>query len=816
MNPQFKKYTVAFSFVLLLIAHLAHACGPSLYLNEGRFSLFSSGLDGFDGLEPFYYSESFINSYNPDPAGKDYQRNCEEWRKYCGNKASIEDIYLMQYKTNPTTFLNDIAVDDWSHYEHNTYIQWLRLSNHKEALGYFILSKKIESTQFGDSDPWREGGNLQYDKMCDYTDSAKALCLKTKDKFLRERYAFQALKMEYYCHRTGEVLEGEISALDLYKEYLSHSKSVVAGWAALFYGLRHADENIRTLYLLKAFDLSEEKKVFCYLYISPANMDHLLLVNKDKKVKELVYVLKAMRIYGRAFDQIKTLYNVNPGSKYLPMLISREINKMEDWIWSTDMLNFSTLGTDDDGKVSRAPSNREGVYEMDKYVCANRISDVKYLKEVRNFLSQIKIKHNESFRHLAIAHLYNMTKDYTDALLCLNKMPVFKNKRLETQRLIEWTIASAYTHNVRERSFQNRLAKNLDKLYVLNSSFAKRDSNANYYYYEGDYGTDEDKLEREDDFGELLLMLSNRFKEQGDIMMAGLLYNKANVLHNIYDGDRATSVSYGTIAYFDRNATVSTIDSLLRFMHKANKTRFERFAVARITAADDFYKDLKGTILMRKQKFHEALKVFMDIDTAFWQDNQNFVDYLPKSSITSLGTLSPWVTEVPAKYAYCSKALIVKDIVRIEDSLKIATLSNDHKAMLHYRLGNCLYNISYNGKAWMMESYGKTAREEISDKGDYAYYSFYPNNLRYGRNYYGCEAAKKEYQLSFELSSDREMKVWALLNLRLCEHSSFYTDDKEISPYLIKLNKSFEDSRTYQMALSVCPDITDNVKHFKQ
>lgn len=362
MSRQFKKYTAGFSLALLFLSYLMHACGPSLYLNEGRFSLFSNGLDGFDGLEPFYYSESFVNSYTPDPAGKDYRRNCEEWRKYCGNKATVEDIYQIQYKTDANTFLNDIASNNWGPYEHNTFMQWLRLSNHKEAFGYFILSKKIESTQFGEPDPWREGGNLQFSKICEYADSAKALCLKTKDKFLRERYAFQALKMEYYCHRTGEVLDGEISALDLYNKYLSRSKSVVAGWAALFYGLRHDDGNIRTLYLLKAFELSEEKKVFCYLYISPADMDNLLMVNKDKKVKELICVLKAMRTYGRAFQQIKTLYKINPNSKYMPMLISREINKMEDWIWSTDMLNFSTLGTDDDGKVGHAPSNREQGY----------------------------------------------------------------------------------------------------------------------------------------------------------------------------------------------------------------------------------------------------------------------------------------------------------------------------------------------------------------------------------------------------------------------------------------------------------------------
>ena len=816
MNRLYKKLITAFSFVLLIVS-MAHACGPSLYLNEGRFSLFRNGLDGYEGLEPFYFSESFLNSYIPDPAGFDYRRNCEEWRKYCDSNISIEDIFQMQYKADADTFLKALASNDWRRFGSNTFLKWLQQPKHKEAYDYFILSKRVEFTQFGDKDPWHEGDNVQFMSMDDCHKKLVELSAATKDKFLRERYAFQALKMEYYVYGTETIPSFEPHALPLYKKYLINSKSVVAGWAALFYGLMQKDNNLRTFYLLKAFDLSEEKKVFCYNHLSKDDMNKLLASVKDKKTMELIYAVQGMKTYGKAFAAIQKLYKLNPQSKYLPLLISREINKLEDWIWSPELLHFSTLGLDDDKKVKRERWNRNDNYhDPDVFYFArlNLVNDINYLKKFRGFVSNMKMAKYKSFTQLATAHLYNITKNYDSALLCLNRMPKQNDTSIETQKIIEWSIATAYTHNVLDAEFKNQLLHHLKKLNALNPAFSTRDTTYSFsgYEYEGS-DTNEAVAEKNDDFGELLLMLSNRFLEKGDIVTAGLLYNKANITANIYDGCRDDSllVSYKFIAYFDRNASVATMDSLLRFIGKQNKTAFEQFICPKKWAKEDFYKDLKGTILVRQQKFKEALDVFEDIDSDFWNVNYEYANYLPKKSITSLGTMAPWADMKPIQYDYCNKAFILNDITQIQDSLKMNKLSNSQKALLHYRLGNCLYNITYFGKAWMMESYGKTDREETNDKGYFAYYSFYPNNIKYGKNYYGCEAAMKEYKLALNITSDKEMKIWALLNLNLCENISFYyKSKKKPSAYLATLNKYYSKSETFQNASAICPGMDEH------
>ncbi len=96
---------------------------------------------------------------------------------------------------------------------------------------------------------------------------------------------------------------------------------------------------------------------------------------------------------------------------------------------------------------------------------------------------------------------------------------------------------------------------------------------------------------------ELFILLSHCFEKKGNTVIAGLLYNKANITINRYDGGYRDSVFYRNIAYFDRAANPADIDTLLALKHKKNKTPFEQILSPRLWGSDDQYNDLKGTIL---------------------------------------------------------------------------------------------------------------------------------------------------------------------------------------------------------------------------
>lgn len=815
MNLRYSIFTICFSLLCCCAIPLP-ACGPSIYADEGRMQLFRNGLDGLQSLEPFYYSERFLNNYAADPAGKDYQRNCAEWRLFTNNQASIDDIYAIQYDTDAGAFLQAIASGDRKFFGNNSFMLWLQRKEHKAALDYMILAKRAESTQFRDADPWSDSAKSRLEMPDELAGEALNRCGQVKQQFLKERYAFQALKMAYY---SGDALKNRQAVLDLYPAILDKSNSVVLGWAQLFYAMQQNDPLRQTIYLLYAFDHSEEKKVFCYQQIGRRTLDSLLPLIKDPYAQELAQVLKGMKRYGSAFEQIKAVYTLNPKSKYLPLLLTREVNKLEDWIWSPELLGFNGIAFEA-GTVKRAPYNKAYAKQDSGYAYyakKNLEQDKQRLADLRSLLEKMAESPggNKDFLVLCIAHLHNISGNYEQARKWVGTIPPMADKQYEIQRLIEATIAFAYTEDVTTPTAKDRLATNLMQMDQLNPSFLKSlETGSDPNRFDPGRNTEE----YDDDMAELFLLLSNRFKARGDLLTAGLLYSKAGVLRNTYDGWADTSdAHYRFIAYFDREATPATIDSLLDFKHQKRKTVFEGLITPVRWAHEDFYRDLKGTMLVRREQYHEALAVFTSMDSLFWQQHYDYKSYLPMSTITNLGTLSPWDEPQQAKpYSLSSKKQIVEEVVQLQDSLSLR-LPAETLARLHYRLGHALYSFSYYGKAWMMMSYGRTSREQWNTESDFAYYSFYPNSLYYGNNYYGCANAIAAYNKAMSLSRNKEFKAKCLLSLTLCDNAAqdmrnsrkgLYNPQPYRSPYLQQLARKYSRTMAFETASSTCPDIT--------
>lgn len=814
MNLRYSIFTICFSLLCCCAIPLP-ACGPSIYADEGRMQLFRNGLDGLKGLEPFYYSERFLNSYSADPGGEDYKRNCAEWRQFTGNKASIDDIYAIQYDTDPKAFLDACAKGDRKFFGNNTLMLWLLLKENKAALDYMILAKRAESTQFRDADPWVDSAKGGQEMPGELAGEALNRCRQVKQQFLKERYAFQALKMAYYA---GPALQNRQPVLDLYPALLDKSTSVVLGWAQLFYGMQQRDPLQQTIYLLRSFDHSEEKKVFCYQQIGRTTLDSIMPFIKDPYTLELLHVVKGMKTYGSAFEQIKAVYTLNPQSKYLPLLLTREVNKLEDWIWSPELLGFNGISFED-GTIKRAPYNKPYAQQDSGYAYYAKLNldqDKKRLSELLSFLEKTTEApgRNKDFVTLCIAHLHNISGNYEQARQWTNTLDPMQDKHYEIQRLIEATIAFAYTEEVTTPAAKDRIATNLLRMNELNPAFLKslqKGSDPNRFY------SADGEEEYDDDMAELFLLLSNRYKAQGDLLTAGLLYTKAAVMRNTYDGWADTSdANYQFIAYFDREATPATIDSLLAFKYAKRRTVFEGLIAPVRWANEDFYRDLKGTILVRREQYHEALAVFAAMDPNFWETHYEYKSYLPITTITSLGTLSPWDEPQQARYyTLSSKKQIVAEVTRLQDSLNLR-LPAETKAKLNYRLGHALYSLSYYGKAWMMMSYGRTSREQWQAKGDFAYYSFYPNSLRYGNNYYGCANAMAAYNKALNLSRNKELKAKCLLSLTLCDNAAqymrdsrngLYTPQPYRSAYLQQLERRYAGTMAYEAASTTCPDI---------
>jgi hypothetical protein len=784
--------------VLMVCPHtVGYSCGPDIGSDDDRFALFRPELSGGSSLVPFYFTHYYLNTVKEDAAVPDQLVNCEEWRKYTGGAASVNDIYYVQYKTSPDDFLYAYRTSNWKQFEENSFVRWLR--RHEPAMNYMAYAKQLEFEQLGNKDPWNESnyGYYYQNPQTSRTDylTAEDKMKQAPDSFLRKRYAFQAVKLAYYgtyAAQNRQVHEGK-EAQRLYEQELKGRNTIVARWALLYYALSHEDAAVRADYMLQAFDQTDEKKEVVYQWMDKEMLDRLENETNDPHTQALIQTIKGIRTPGRALTHLQRLYELEPGSKYLPLLIAREVNKAEDWIWSEEYLGFA-------GREINREETQENFTEV------NRIKDVDYLKVFTDFLRKVteEKKQDKRFMLLSLIHCHHMLGEPYQSKQYLASLATEEGSLYARQETIERIINLLQTENVTIPEEKGNLYRLLQK---LEDGVAAKKKSRRYDWYYND-------RDEQDDMGGILLMVSRAFKNRGDIVTAGLLYQKADVLTNNYDGwDKEQSAGYSKIAWFDRMAQPEDIDKLLAFKHQKRKKDFDAWIEPEVWAPDDLYLDLKGTKLLRAMNYDEAERTFEQIDDSFWAKNYEYKHYLPKTSVASVGTLLPVPNKAVTRYALPSKKLVLRDINAIRKKYSTANTS-DSLAELSFLLGNCFFNISYYGKAWMVYSYGNSAWEnEAGGESHWAFFGFQPDGRKYGETYYGLRDAKMMYNRALRwTSANRELKAKCLMMLWYIDHIVLPGDHTASADKYKKMLKAYANTQAYELALTRCPDFGEGMR----
>jgi len=820
--------TVSIAVLLFVPYLITRSCGPDLPLNDFRFSLFQPDLSGFNELSRLYYTLDAVEYFYSDPLGKDNERNCREWQAITGKSVSLKEISTVQYEVSPDDFLYAVRRNEWKLLKDNSFVQWLRQPANKELLDYMALAKQVEFTQSGRTkDPWGTRDAAEVKQISQTEDSLMNVALKrsstSSSEFLKQRYAFQAVKMLHYTYKDDK----RTILRQHYEAWLKNKQTVVADWGLLYYAFAQKDTLQCTKYLLHAFDKSQEKKNYTFNNITTRQLDALLASHPDAYTAGIALAVKGIKQPGRALPILQQLVATDPGNHYLPLLICREVNKLEDWISSPKVLGFNSPLRAAIYDAEHPSNSYDTTYAY--YADKNLVSDKQYMRTVRDYLIQLHNNNksvNPDMLLLAIAHLYNMDEQYGDTRYYLDKLKTQKESIFQKQVITESIIASIYGEDITSKKVQASLALQFKQLEKLGTTL----EGASVGYLSGERYNSWENSEK-DMRSYLFLILSQRFRQKGDIVTAGLLFNNAKVQTNAYMGfdygDDTATIQYNRIAYFDKYAAPEDLDKLVAFKHQSQRTAFEEMLVQRVWAPDDFYKDVKGTILIRQGRFKEALDVMNKIDPQFWEQRYEYSSYLTRTYIGSAGTLLPGEDTIK-RYRLASKKVILQDIVSLQDSLARAT-KPQQKAYYNFRLGNAYYNISYSGRSWMMSSYGKSSREQYGGDDNYAWasYSFsHPGNAQ-RQNYYQCMLAMSTYKQALQQAAgDRELSAKILMMMSVCDKASLtfirldkegkkgiyrYNDDEKAYafPYLKMLKDKYADTKTFALGEMECPDISD-------
>lgn len=731
--------------LLLLFTFSAFACIFSESPDTYRMMLFQARMGNSSALQIFNYTPALYAGYFPDPDGADRVRNAKEWQAVVGNDVVMEDILSIQYDTNPDSLLQSFKQNRLkTDFEDNSLIKLLVKPTNKALLDYLLFSKRIEATEIAWSNRF-ESWNSDPDEIAVATQAKQELFVlaqkrlsAAKSDFLRKRYAFQVCRLAYQLQHYPVAIKTYESK---FKKF--NGDDLMNVWSALFYA-QSLDATKKTpkanYFYSLVFDHCDSKKLRSHqlFHTDETTFTASLKLAKNAEEQAVMWVMRTINYPAPALQQLQTIIALDPKSDYLPFLIAREINKLEDWICTPEF-------------AAPTPSLSPH-WDMALAKAKNKTKDLAYLNQFKSFLLKLKGQEKgemQQYLLLSLAHVSLLADDTKTGLEYLNAMGLTENSSIEMQKNIEKAWVLAKTTDVTTDDFKDQFAIYCRKLQRL----AKSDITINKTLYT------------------LLLCVSKEYENRKDFATAGLLAMKSDVFKQSYDTtgyDSYTTPEYEKIRYFDLNAGIGDMDNLIRLILKRDKSEFEDFITDQHLGSIDFYRDLQGTIAFRNNDLQLAARIFKLIAPDFWKTHYAYAEYLNED---------PFFPKALAKvrnfkYRF-DKNKFVKQLIDYQEKAKKKSGAAEACLML----GNAYFNCSYWGNSWMMVKYGWSSGDgwAILQHDSLGYYL--PEQqptchaILIADNYFNCRLASQYYrQAADDPKASKEQRAYALLMLHTCNY----------------------------------------------
>lgn len=720
-------------FLLFTVSSLA--CGWYETAETIRLALFRSERTGSEKLRNFYYSaDNYFQTYVSSK--RDQIENCKEWQKELGGNVKWEDVYKLQYETDSEKFQTAYKSNTLKEvFKGNTFIESLTLPKNKALLDYFSDAKHTEYNYSG-ARKWESWDNLgrNYDsERKGFSEFQKKLEL-AKTEFLKQRYAY--LLMRTYTVSPKEMVR-------LYDTYFVNStnKTILQPWALFFKAISTENSAEANYYLSQVLASCDDKSFATMQNFNRKYIDETLSFAKNDTERGNIIAMRALRNPAPAFEDIKKVYEYIPQSDYFSFLIGREINKLEDWIFTP---KFTLQGP------AVKFSEEQWYKDYDLARKQNFEKDIKYLREFRNYL--ISIFPNVSgeqrdYMCSAIAQLCFMDDETQLGKRYTSWISSKANPSILAQKNIQLALVEVKLGDVNSEKTKNIILNSINEL----SDLAENDHSLFKSLYS------------------LTRLIGYEYEKKKDIMTAGFLYAKSQDYRNISDNSESDflydspKLNYSYIGYFERYASVKDMNDVIDLLWKKNKTAFEQYLTSG-AAPIDFYKDVKGTIAFRNNELELASKTFKGIGRNFWKNAYPYTNCLNENPF------------IPKALAYKEKRNYNYDFNKVRFIDEILRLKDDETPENLLKLGHAYYNVSFFGNSWIMVNYGISSYEE-TDVTTFYYYMADPairkKNFQNG-NYYGCTIAKEYYKKVLEHpKSNKEQKAMALLMIHICNENAF-------------------------------------------
>jgi hypothetical protein len=748
-----KKFLV---FITVLLSNnYVFSCGYSPYGEDVRYSLFLPEYFNYADFKAFWYnSESFGFDYEYQ---NQYESNVEDWYSFAKKQVPIDDI---------NECLNTYKLTDISSSSSNKFLQYLYKNKLNNVIQYITVAKKCEDVNsFEYDDPWERGEAKKID-ITPFLNKLQQLIDKEKSNYLERKYAFLTIRTAYYNGNHNLIS-------NIFEKHFSNGKKdYLYYWALYFNSFANANSSVDIANIMA---YSSEKRYACYYYFHDKfNLQNALTYAKTKQEIANVYVYASVQRLEPNLDYLKIIHENSPKSRILDFLLLREINKLEDWIYTPYYTNYLPSIEFATYWWNESP---ETIYSTQK-LRERSEKDRLYSQQVLEFVNTVDVSKvdNPSLWKTAQIELLLMTKNYN---ACIKKINEF-DKKISNENI-------------------NVLLEKIKALCIISNqevgkAIIKEEAKSIILKYIND--------ER------FLFSLGRELEFRNNLpdAMALIAYGNQKV-ENRYDyytnsiewqGNRlktSGNLKY-FYEYFDYLDFVYSANELQIVINKLNTTiddNFRKTIYSQLLKDKNYLIDLLGTKYIRENRLTLAEKTFKSLEKKYWDENYNswerdkYEEYyaFDKNPFYDLKHTESFI---PHKDKFIvTKLSVTQHLIKY---LKIANNpKNIYRDYYYFLIANCYLSMTQYGNSWMMRRYNSTSDFNQGNNESYIDEIEYRNGNQ----------AQKYYHLAYKNAKTDKFKA-------LCLRMEDYAKDN-VSSNFEKLKKAYPN---YYNDLSNC----DNLEEF--
>lgn len=703
-------------FTVLLVSSIKSlACGYSPYGEDIRYCLFKPEYFNYSHYRTFYYNANlwgFDYDQNTNKYKINIDANILDWYNYTNKKVSIDAI---------EDFNNNVRLTDIHSKSPNEFIHYLYQNKKTAAIAYLKTAKNCEAinTEFVD-DTWERNEAANANSRVLLLHKLVQITEKEKNIYFKRKYAFLTIRLAYYAGKK-EVIQTVFDT-----NFNAGPKDYLYYWSLFFNAFTKSATN-SMIDVANLMANSPEKVYASYYYFHEGfQISEGLQQAKNKEEIANVYAYASIQKVDKNLEYLEEIYKNNPKSEILGFLLLREINKIEDWVYTPYYTNYlpSTVyypWTENGDKITTETLRNRS--ENDRL----------YALEVLDFIQSIDSKktQNPVLWESATINLKFITRKYDD---CLQQIASFEKlyKGEKVWEEIEKIKVLCITAN-------QEIGKAVIKPEIQNTILKFKNDERFIFALGREL---EFKGNLTDGIALISLLENNYSYSADDVEWQG---NRLQTSGNL-------EVFYTYFDYLDYVYSATDLQAIIDKMNSGFNIDFEKAIYSKLLKDKDNLKDLLGTKYIRENNLDKAVATFKSLDKNYWEANYNAWERGNYGDDYTFDENPFYDFKYTVGFIEHKEKFIVTKLSVTEHLINYINLAYNPKTKdrdyYYFLLANCYYNMSDFGNSWMMRRYSSSSpdygqeyeRESYIDEIEYrnkikavAYYTLAYQNAKTGK-----------------------------------------------------------------------------------